>query len=364
MLITQSSSAKAIPFYMVDSADHIAAKTGLTPTVTISKNGAAFATPAGAVAEIGSGWYRIAGNATDSNTIGSLLIHATATGADPYDIEHEVVAFNVDSATVTVGTNNDKIGYALTSAYDSAKTAASQANVATELTTYGALKPTTAGRTLDITTTGEAGIDWANIGAPTTLVALSGTTIGTVTTLTNDPPGVTTLLARISSTIFTGITSMKEWLGLIAGKQSGNSTARTEIRSTGAGSGTYDETTDSQEATRDRGDAAWLGSSQASVDAIKAVVDAILLDTGGPDGVVLTNATAQQVADALLKRDWTAVSGEAAFSALNAMRFLRCVWNTTSVPGSVVVKKEDGTTTAWQRVIATDAAAQPIVGVS
>lgn len=51
------------------------------------------------------------------------------------------------------------------------------------LTTYGALKPTVAGRTLDVTTTGEAGIDWSNIGAPTTTQNLSGTTIKTATDL-------------------------------------------------------------------------------------------------------------------------------------------------------------------------------------
>lgn len=45
------------------------------------------------------------------------------------------------------------------------------------------LQPTVAGRTLDVATTGEAGIDWANIGAPATTVALTGTTVGTVTTL-------------------------------------------------------------------------------------------------------------------------------------------------------------------------------------
>ena len=43
------------------------------------------------------------------------------------------------------------------------------------------LQPTTAGRTLDVTATGEAGIDWSNIGAPTTTVVLSGTTVGTAT---------------------------------------------------------------------------------------------------------------------------------------------------------------------------------------
>lgn len=39
--------------------------------------------------------------------------------------------------------------------------------------------PTTSGRSLDVTATGEAGIDWANVGAPTTTLDLSGTTIKT-----------------------------------------------------------------------------------------------------------------------------------------------------------------------------------------
>lgn len=39
------------------------------------------------------------------------------------------------------------------------------------------LVPTTAGRTLDVSAGGEAGIDWANIGSPTTSVNLSGTSI-------------------------------------------------------------------------------------------------------------------------------------------------------------------------------------------
>lgn len=46
-----------------------------------------------------------------------------------------------------------------------------------------ALKPTTAGRTLDVSTGGEAGVDWANVGSPTTTVGLSGTTVAVVTGL-------------------------------------------------------------------------------------------------------------------------------------------------------------------------------------
>ena len=49
------------------------------------------------------------------------------------------------------------------------------------LRAQAALYPTTAGRKLDVSTTGEAGIDFANIGSPTTTVNLSGTTIKAVT---------------------------------------------------------------------------------------------------------------------------------------------------------------------------------------
>lgn len=80
------------------------------------------------------------------------------------------------------------------------------------------------------------------------------------TALTNAAADVTTILGK-----FTGITLLAQWLGLIAGKQTGNSTARTELRATGAGSGTYDETTDSLEAVRDRGDAAWATGSAGTI---------------------------------------------------------------------------------------------------
>lgn len=42
-----------------------------------------------------------------------------------------------------------------------------------------AVMPTTAARTLDVSATGEAGVDWANVGSPTTALGLTGTTIST-----------------------------------------------------------------------------------------------------------------------------------------------------------------------------------------
>jgi hypothetical protein len=59
------------------------------------------------------------------------------------------------------------------------------------LANRSALRPTTADRTLDVSAGGEAGLDWANVGSPTTTLNLSGTTISTsqaiqtVTTATN-----------------------------------------------------------------------------------------------------------------------------------------------------------------------------------
>ena len=70
--------------------------------------------------------------------------------------------------------------------------------------------------------------------------------------------------------------------------------------------------------------------------------------------------TATENADALLKRDWTAVTGEAARSALNAMRFLRNKWAVAS--GVLTVYKEDGTTAAWQGNVGSSAGADPITG--
>lgn len=43
-----------------------------------------------------------------------------------------------------------------------------------------ALRPTTAGRDLDVSAGGEAGVDWANVGSPTTTLNLSGTTVAAV----------------------------------------------------------------------------------------------------------------------------------------------------------------------------------------
>jgi hypothetical protein len=133
------------------SSDHVSAATGKTLAVKVSKNGAAFADPnAGATnaTEIGSGWYYVDLNTTDTGTNGPLLVRATAATVDdieppPFlvvsahnagfdslpdvtaaaaggvpllDGSAHLLVYSV-SQGVTVTTNNDKTGYSLTQTF-------------------------------------------------------------------------------------------------------------------------------------------------------------------------------------------------------------------------------------------------------
>lgn len=73
-----------------------------------------------------------------------------------------------------------------------------------------ALKPTTAGRTLDVSATGEAGIDLANVGSPTTTLNLSGTTIKTATDVETDTADIQSRLpaALVSGRIDASVGAM------------------------------------------------------------------------------------------------------------------------------------------------------------
>lgn len=57
-----------------------------------------------------------------------------------------------------------------------------------------ALAPTTLARTLDVSSGGEAGVDWANVGSATTTVNLSGTTVKTATDVETDTADIQTRL--------------------------------------------------------------------------------------------------------------------------------------------------------------------------
>ncbi len=75
-------------------------------------------------------------------------------------------------------TNADVLMVSGKSATSNIKVIGAPAVIFTRPTT-GWLAPTVAARTLDVSATGEAGVDWANVGSPTTTLALTGTTIAT-----------------------------------------------------------------------------------------------------------------------------------------------------------------------------------------
>jgi hypothetical protein len=70
-----------------------------------------------------------------------------------------------------------------------------------------------------------------------------------------------------------------------------------------------------------------------------------------------------QIADAVLTRDWSSVSGEANESLLQAARSIRNKW-VIDEAGILTVYKEDGTTIAWQRSVLPEPTALPIVGMT
>lgn len=92
----QGVTTYPLVFLLVSSSDHVSPVTGATVTVTLSKNGGSFGAASGAVSEIGSGWYSLggAGLAADLGTLGPLVLHATAAGADPTDSLFTVVPWN------------------------------------------------------------------------------------------------------------------------------------------------------------------------------------------------------------------------------------------------------------------------------
>ena len=79
---TRGVALSDIPFYMVDSTDHVTPKTGLTITAQVSKDAGSFAGAAGSAAEIGSGLYQFDATAADM-TADVVVFKFTASGADP-----------------------------------------------------------------------------------------------------------------------------------------------------------------------------------------------------------------------------------------------------------------------------------------
>lgn len=291
-LLRQSTAFtfRAGPF--VDATDGVTAETALSiaqADIQISKAGGAFAQTSASptTTHDADGWYQCPLTSTDTNTLGTLTVQIVMAGAlvvwehfmvvtanyydsvcstDLFDVS--VVQFNGTNGTFSGGRPEVNAshwgGTAVASAYvratleqilGSAVSEGAAGRIVAAFNTFFNVASST------LTTAGinQTGDNFARIGAP--VGASISADIASVKTDTGN------LVTRITSTLFSGITSLAQWLGAIAGKQTANSTARTEIRATGSGSGTFDETTDSAEAIRDNMGTAQTGDAYARIGA-------------------------------------------------------------------------------------------------
>ncbi len=255
------------------------------------------------------------------------------------------------------------------------------------LAAQSAIMPTTAGRKLDVSAAGEAGLDWANVGSPTTTLALTGTTIavtqkvdvdtiktnpvvnaGTITFPTTATLASTTNITAGTIATVTNLTNaptagdftatMKTSIGTaVAASAVASVTGNIGGNVTGSVGSVVGLTASNLDTTiSSRASAVDLATTDGKVDDIKAQTDLI----PAAPAAVSDIPTAVQNADALLNRDMSAVTDSNDRSPLQALRFIRNKW--TSSGGTLTVKKEDDTTTAWESAISTDPAAEPIVG--
>lgn len=89
-------------FKLIASSDHLSKLTGASPTVNISKAGAAFGAAAGTVTEVANGWYKVALTTADTGTAGDLAFYITAASADDTDFVDQVLDPTVANYGVNV----------------------------------------------------------------------------------------------------------------------------------------------------------------------------------------------------------------------------------------------------------------------
>jgi hypothetical protein len=103
----------------------------------------------------------------------------------------------------------------------------------------------------------------------------------------------------------------------------------------------------------DNGDGLYINAEASGKVALKLL--------GDTSATPIDPDTLNAIADALLKRDLSGMTGEAARSPLNALRLLRNKWDIAA--GTLTVYKEDDASSAWTGTVTANAAASPITTV-
>lgn len=130
-----------IPFILLAASDG-SPITGAAPSVTISKDGAVFASATNSPAEIGNGYYYIDLTSAETTVNNNVIVRATATGAQPTAVVWEpeqAIPTAADNATAVWGAQTKEVTIATAQA-DTFATASALSSVASNV---GAVKAKT-----------------------------------------------------------------------------------------------------------------------------------------------------------------------------------------------------------------------------
>ena len=376
--VTIPGTAASVRWDSAANPTTIHAREYLSASVTVDSNAIAAAV-----------WQVLTSGLTAAGSVGKLVadnLNATVSSRSTYAgadtagtttlLSRIASALTITGGKVDV---NDKTGFALTAAYDSAKTAAQVGSAMTLTSAYDAAKTC------------------AQVGSPMTLSAAydAAKTAATQASVNTIDARLDTEIPAILAAVDTEVAAIKAVtdkldtalvLDGVVYQYTANALELGPVGGGGGGTGDASQATllavkaKTDALPSDPADASVIADSftttNAKIDAVAAKTNNLPVDPADSSdiaasfagvntkldaissGMPLDANELNAIADAFLKRDWTSVSGEASYSVLQALRILRCAWNTTG--GVLTVKKEDSST-AWQRTLGTDPTAAPIV---
>ena len=331
----------------------------------------------------------VAGTSQTARDIGASVLLSSGTGTGQ---------ISLSSGAVTAGTVSDKTGYSLSSAgiqaiwdaLTSALTTASSigkllvdninATISSRLASASYTAPLDAAGT-------RSAIGMASANLDTQLAAIAGyidTEVSAIKAKTDLIPASPAAVGSPMTLAADSVTAAALAVDAVAEIQSGLSTLTAAgVRSAiGLASANLDTQLDALPTAAENADAVWdearsghvaagsFGEGVASVQgnvtgnvagSVASVTAGVTVTTNSDKtGYALTAGERTSIAESLLKLDLSTVTGEAARSVLNALRFLRNKWSISGT--TLTVTKEDDSTTAWTATVTATPGADPITG--
>lgn len=248
------------------------------------------------------------------------------------------------TAAVTVGTNNDKTGYSLSSSQTFNLTGNITGNLSGSVgSVTGAVG----------SVTGAVGSVTGNVGG--NVVGSVGSVTGSVGSVTGAVGSVT---GNVGGNVVGSVASVTGAVGSVTGNVGGNVTG--SVGSLGATA-----KTDAENAVWNATLASHLtaGSTGSALNASGSAGDPWITPipgayTAGQAGYIVGNLLSN-----IFKTDLSTFTGEASRSLLNAIRALRNRVSISPSSGAVTVYKEDDSTSAWTATASYSSSAQSVVEV-